>query len=72
MKEKFIKLTSGKDELYVDPLMITHLRKTPNNKIVIYVFGGNSLHPDEDINTILKLIKDANKLKFTFDKNDNS
>lgn len=72
MKEKFIKLKSGRDELYVDPFMITHIRKHTNNKNVLYVFGGQSLYVEEDIETILKLIKESEKFKFTFDKNDNS
>ena len=73
MREKFIQLTNGSDEIYVDPQMITFIRKGKiTNSVTLYLFGGQSIGVNEDLNTVLKLIKESQNFKFTFDKNDNA
>jgi uncharacterized protein YlzI (FlbEa/FlbD family) len=69
MREKFIKLTSGSDQIYLDPQMITYIRKNDSidyDSVTLYLFGGQSIAVKEDIDTILKMIKDANNFKFNF------
>lgn len=73
MREKFIQLTNGSDEIYVDPQMISFIRKGKiNNSVTLYLFGGQSIGVNEDLPTVLKLIKKASNFKFTFDTNDNN
>lgn len=67
MKEKFIKLTNGSDEIYVDPHMISYIRKDHlYNNITLYLFGGQIVGVKEDLDTVLKMIKDASNFKFNF------
>jgi uncharacterized protein YlzI (FlbEa/FlbD family) len=58
MTQKFIKFTTGSDELYVIPHMISHVRKTNMGKAIVYLFNGQSLHVNEEADEVLKLIKD--------------
>ena len=65
MREKFIKLMNGSDEIYLDPQMISYVRHNPTyNSVTIYLFGGQMVVVKEDINEILKLIKRSNEFKF--------
>ena len=66
MTQKFIKFTTGSDELYVIPHMISHIRKTKAGKAIIYLFNGQSLHVNENADEVLKLIKDSDSFRFNF------
>lgn len=71
MREKFIKLTNGSDEIYLDPQLISYMRKDHMyGNVTLYMFGGQIIGVKEDIDTVLKLIKGSETFKFTFDKND--
>lgn len=67
MKEKFIKLTNGSDEIYVDPHMISYIRKDHfHSNVTLYLFGGQIVGVKEDLDTVLKMIKDSSNFKFNF------
>jgi len=66
MTQKFIKFTTGSDELYVIPHMISHVRKTNMGKAIVYLFNGQSLHVNEEADEVLKLIKDSDQIRFNF------
>ena len=65
MREKFIKLTTGTYDWYVDPFMITSIGKSEEGKVVLYLFNGHSIYPDQDVETILKMVKQAESFKLT-------
>jgi hypothetical protein len=65
MEQKFIKLTSRTEEYYVNPHMITLIKRDKNNgNVVLYLFNETSVRPQESLEEIMSKIKDASKITF--------
>lgn len=67
MEQKFIKLTNRTEEYYVNPYMITTIKKSKDNDhVTVYLFDERSIRPDETLQEIMKMINDSSKFKFSF------
>jgi predicted nucleic acid-binding OB-fold protein len=65
MESRFVKLTTKTEEIYINPHMITCIRKyKESNDTVIHLFDQRSIRPDETFQEIMKKIKDSQMIKF--------
>jgi hypothetical protein len=67
MDPKLIKLTTKTEEYYINPMLITSIKKEiDNNMVHIYTFDGRVISPIESLEEVMKKIKDSSKITLQF------
>jgi hypothetical protein len=67
MTQNFIKLSSETEEFFINPHMISMIKRNKENvNVIVFVFGYDKpIRPIETYEEIIKKIDEAGKFKFT-------